>query len=345
MNDRISSLPCSVGLASLVVVLASLAPAPVEACSGCVEFGVAPRLPTRPADLAGIRRNPSDGSEVGLRDLETNLDVPLSTTLIEGVGVDFYPTDALVPGRAYSFELGESWCGPEALAINFTASDPLAPSLDLSSSLGALSLEVPSRSVIDVAGSPACSEQIEVLFAKLTLDLDPALAQVEPLLLYATLVDGEPWSHEPRDYFPIRVGESWLGRGTDGLFTSCPNGGDGLGPGTHEVQMIAEIAGLPGVVFESEVAVIDFDCTIFDEPSTDASEGGDSGNFVAPVDDPGPRGGCGCASGDAHDMGWLLGLPSLLILFGIRARGMGRSPNPSLDESSRISARRSRPAG
>jgi hypothetical protein len=59
------------------------------------------------------------------------------------------------------------------------------------------------------------------------LELNPELAPFTDLLMYETLVDGKPWTHETSLGDPPVVGRSWVGRGVDKLLTlSKPEAGE-----------------------------------------------------------------------------------------------------------------------
>jgi hypothetical protein len=118
-----------------------------------------------------------------------------------------------------------------------------------------------------VESEAECTTEIDAAQAIVTLELAPAAAAWEPLLLYETLVDGLPWAASRDAGVTIAPGESWEGRGADRLYAACPPGGGGypgiaygLEPGTHSVQMRAQILGTDRWI-ESDTIEIDLRCS------------------------------------------------------------------------------------
>lgn len=86
------------------------------------------------------------------------------------------------------------------------------------------------------------------------MELNPELAPFTDLLMYETLVDGKPWTHETSLGDPPVVGRSWVGRGVDKLLTLCEAGGGGKV--VRQMQMRARIPGLPGALLVSDVLLL-----------------------------------------------------------------------------------------
>ena len=308
---------------ALLVCGLALLPKPAQACSGCYDVGAAPKYFEMPVDFVGLRRVPASfGDSLGptLHDLDNDVDVPLLSTPRAAIGVvDFYPEQTLNVGGHYRFDYGPSLCVGSMLSFDFEATAPMNLAFDRQPSLGTLVVGDLESGIAPFAGGPECFEAVEVLGVDINVVLEPTLAKLEPWLLYATLVDGEPWTHVPEDFSPPQVGTSWVGRGRDRLLATCPDGaGGGLTPGPHQVQMIAHIAGLPAIEFASDVVVVDFDCAQLDNPTGDESDSDSNDDYVFPIDDV-EGDGCSCRTGGEGPAPLLF---SMLGLFGLGLTGL-----------------------
>ena len=315
---------CVPALAAVCVL--SLEPL-AQACSGndCTPPIAAPKDGTvMPVNAAGVRWEAStiEVEDVVLRDIAANVTLPIA---FEQTGslFDLRPAEPLDPGKTYRFEFPDDLCGPA-----FNRSFVTAPAVELSTtSLGSLLAAPPELAQIEVPASVTCSAFVDAVSVRVELELDPQLEPFAGALMYETLVDGQRWHHEPRLFAPQKLGESWVGRGVDSIFSTCPDGSQwsGVSPGPHQVQMRAEIPGLPGVVLESDVIEIVLECATTGETGDDGesdeseSDESESESGVAPSDESEGSQGCSC-SGDGGRSPAALTAPVVLLLAWSRRR-------------------------
>ncbi|HVH98030.1 MAG TPA: MYXO-CTERM sorting domain-containing protein [Enhygromyxa sp.] len=292
------------------------------ACSGsdCTPPIAAPQDGTvMPINAAGVRweASTSEADDVVLRDIAANVTLPIA---FEQTGslFDLRPATPLDPGKTYRFEFPDDLCGPA-----FNRSFVTAPAVELStSSLGSLVAAPPELAQIEIPASVTCSASVDAVRVDVELELDPQLEPFAGVLMYETLVDGKRWHHEPQLFASPKLGESWVGRGVDSIFSTCPDGSwNGVSPGPHQVQMRAEIPGLPGVVLESDVIEIVLECATTGETGDDESESdeSESGSFAAPIDESEGSQGCSCSS-DGGRWPAALTAPVVLLLAWSRHR-------------------------
>lgn len=319
-------------LPALVAVCVLLLEPLAQACSGndCEPARVVPSHDTvMPANAAGIRwySAGADVEQVTLRESETNVELPIAF-VEDGWIYDLRPAVPLEPDKSYRFELPASDCS-DAFQYWFVSASPVEIAAN---NLGSLTATPTELDQIEVPESVSCSIYVDAVSVRINLELDPQLQPFADLLMYETLVDGEPWHHTPRFFAPLQIGRSWIGRGVDLVFATCPGGGsDGVSLGPHEVQMLARIPGLPDVLLASNVVEITLECATTAETgddgesdhgeSDDESDSGESGNFVVPHDPAAEddRGGCSCSS-DGERSTAVLTAPLVLLLAWSRRR-------------------------
>lgn len=315
-----------VGLVLAVAVAVLLLEPVAHACSGsdCVPAIALPGDDTvMPVNVAGVRWYAGSGevADVVLRDVEADLALPF-VFVQSGSMFDLRPADPLDPGKTYRFEFPEGSCNP---AFNHTFIT--APAVELATSnLGTLVLAEPEHGQVEVPESVTCSAYVDAVSVRVEIELDPQVEPFAALLLYETFVDGEPWRHIPRFFAGPYRGRSWVGRGVDKVFATCPGGSsDGLSPGSHQIQMRAEIPGLPEVTLESDVVEFTLECLAEGETGDEDDNGGESGSFIVPADPPDDEQGCGCST-DAGRSAAVSAAPLVLLLACRRRRRTSCSP-------------------
>ncbi len=305
-----------------------------QACSGCSGAAVAPEDGTvMPVNAVGVRWHAAGAAidDVVLLDVEANVELAISSE--ENGWIDLRPAQPLEPNKTYRFEFPGTECGPA-----FSRTYSTGPSAELvATELGALMAEPPVQGNIPVPESVTCTDDVDAVSVRVELELDPQLEPFADVLMYETLVDGERWAHDPMFFAPAQVGRSWVGRGVDVIFATCPNGNsDGVSIGPHQVQMRAQIPGLPGALLESDIIEIVLECETPEETGEDDADSYESGDFVVPVDEPDPRqAGCGCSSADGRSPA-TLATPLLLLLALRRSsqpRRSGRAPTQGSSSS------------
>ncbi len=309
-----------------VPLLAALAlfthPAPADACSGCSQPGLVPGPDgtVAPINALGVLWGPYPITQpLGDDDLPRLFEVGSGLELaLEQVplGPDIYlvPGAALELGESYRFEVPESGC-VEATSRTLVAGEPL----EFPAGLGVLTATEPSSAPITLAGGVGCSEQVDVVYVRVELELVPALAPFEELLMYETYVDGERWRPTVGSFDEPAPGETWRGRGVDLIYATC-NDGVGGSAEPHLVQMRARLAGAPEIAIETEPIEVVLNCAT--EDMGESETGGETG------DGPGADEDSGCSCSSAGDSG-RAGLLGLLMLLGLPMLGRNRTHRSS----------------
>lgn len=141
----------------------------------------------------------------------------------------------------------------------FAASIEVTDAAPVPATLGALSATTPRRGPLTIAhDGGGCSREADVVYADVSLSLNAQAAPWADLLLYETLVDGQPYRPADSMIHTPPPHESWQGRGRDRLFVVCdPSAGDagGLLAGAHEVQLVGRLPGSDARIVSDTVQV------------------------------------------------------------------------------------------
>lgn len=141
----------------------------------------------------------------------------------------------------------------------FAASIEVTDAAPVPATLGALSATTPRRGPLTIAhDGGGCSREADVVYTDVSLSLNAQAAPWADLLLYETLVDGQPYHPADSMIHTPPPHESWQGRGRDRLFVVCdPSAGDagGLPAGTHEVQLVGRLPGSDARIVSDTVQV------------------------------------------------------------------------------------------
>jgi MYXO-CTERM domain-containing protein len=337
--------PAAVAAAALA---ASLLVAPrTDACSGSLCNGpgwLVPESGQVPENATAFLWVPSDGpdpltvtaADVTFLDLTGGGEVQLGVTVTELSAGTYWiePAQPLQAGTPYRLT-GASFCNESGQSFDPVVAELSAGAsalLPTGASLGSLVLEPVEIGNLQVATwSGACEAYVTASQLAFAIDLSPEAAPWADLLLYETLVDGQPWA--PVDtaglsgmnyYDPPGPGESWTGRGRDVVYTICHTDDDGalagVQLGAHTIQLLATLTGHPEINLASDEVGIELSCDTAGGGAGGgaggAGGGGDGPLGVAPTT---TISNCGCrfVGGEPSAAAWL----ALLVLAGLsRAR-------------------------
>ncbi len=238
------------------------------------------------------------------------------------------PDDGFEEGQVYQLETA---C-PRYEVQEFTESVRFSTSAESAESpqeLGELRVVEQGMTSATVASSPACSVEAQLYGARVEVELSEGASPWAGALQFETFVTAAG-GDEPQRWRPSQVlarevapGASWVGRGTDLLYTVCESldaPSTQLEPGTYEVYMTAS---LPGEDWRLETNRVEIELECADEggddvgdPGADAGEG-DTGttndNDEGRPEDGEPAAGCGCGTTEGTAPGLALILAGLLF--------------------------------
>lgn len=246
---------------SLVVGASLVCPTAAHACSlsPCRAADVFPEKGSLPQDLVAFTFRPPrdfgvpDGGVAAPHlyrvDGDVRSEVPVQVTPLGGAGraVLIEPVDKLPPGTKLVLEADAPSCAPTSkLAASYVVTEAAA----LPASLGTLQFALARGPLRVGTRAGSCSEELDVTYADLTLQLAPAAQPLGDVLDYQWMVDGAPYDGFVRSIqygigaprFDMN-GHSQLGRGIERVWATCqPNGrSDALisavAPGEHRVSL------------------------------------------------------------------------------------------------------------
>ena len=203
----------------------------------------APGLFWRPSLTSG---QPADPSTVRLTRYGDTTAIPF-TPVQELGSTDWVlvPQQPFVEGTQYVLEESVECNGAPGARTVFTA----GPSAPLPTTLGALRT-TPHGNFQDLevaTASGSCSTTVGATVLSITLETSTNADRWKDLLLYETLVDGQPWVNQSTANARPSPGASWRGRGEDLLFRICEPNPDalyqGLAAGGHQVAFRATLPG------------------------------------------------------------------------------------------------------
>lgn len=185
-------------------------------------------------------------------------------------------------GARYRVEVAAD-CGPDAVELE------VGPAAPLPDSLGQVVTPGPARQDLTVATvSGSCVTEIPAMVLPVSLEPDDSVRPWAELLLFQTMVDGEPWAPswslgpvEPHDEL----------QGSDDLvFTECePDPGqsvddgalhDGVDPGEHAIRIDATLPGHAGTLQSGEL-ISHLSCEARDGGGGGCSASGDPARAAA----------------------------------------------------------------
>jgi uncharacterized protein (TIGR03382 family) len=234
----------------------------------------APGLFWRPSMTSG---QPADPSTVRLTRLGDTTPIPF-TPVAEVGSSDWVlvPQQPFIAGTQYVLEESVQCNGAPGARTVFTA----GPEAPLPTTLGTLSI-IGHGNFMDLevaTGSGSCSTMVGATV--LSIFLEPS-AEIEPwkdLLLYDTLVDGQPWVNQSTANMRPAPGASWRGRGKDLLYRICEPNPDasypGLAVGGHQVAFRATLPGT-SMTIATPAQALELMCT--SRPPDEEEEDGDDG--------------------------------------------------------------------
>jgi hypothetical protein len=273
------------GLLGLSLVAAAW-PDPALACSAidCVQGYLYPGDgATIPANAGALLWRPQGPRAVEtvtstatrLRREDTQAEVGFTTAPLDGALV-LTPDAPLSPG-AYVFEDGGA-CAHSAFPAPQPVRFVVGSAAPTPTTLGTLVPGALDQIQQMVAAGAACSELVPAAVMDVRLTLSAEAQPWSALLLYRTVVDGQPW--RPNDSLPrvVPTGASWMGRGVDRLYAACGptqlgsgvNGG--LSEGPHSVVMQATLPGT-NLLLETPPVQVTLTCVGVDE-NLNPAEGG-----------------------------------------------------------------------
>jgi len=298
-----------------------------EACSGCTPQTFFPIDGSEvPANVIGIASQYAFDGPVSLIEVDSMVEVPVEIVdnVYETIAV---PSEALEPGHTYQLEFPMHFCGgPTSVVVN--AIEPVAlPEAEL----GTLVADEAELGIVPAAGDAMCSVDLNAAYIDIELELDPALAQLEPYLMYETQIDGQRWVHETSEVPSPSIGRSWRGRGRDRIVWLCEDDDGipletGLSSGPMSVRMVARLPGLPDTVYASNEIEIELDCELDD---TDGETGADTGT---PADGE-SQGSCSITNHKPPPLATLALL--MLALPGLRRRNQRLGSAPATSSATR----------
>jgi len=268
----------------VALVLAAL-PAKASACSiphpGCSK-PVAPKagkpLPLNAAAIA----LPLSATEVVWTDA-AGLAVPVVTTLEKPRAVLVKPQGPLAPGVHTVTYKG---CNAQPNMIKVSVG-PVAPLPKQSGTLTGVAGAGP----LTVPASGACQATATAAYAKLKLQLDPAVLPWLPVVLAQVTVDGKPW-HDGvyGDVDADGTLHLWVGvleRDPLVVYTLCPtntaNADPGVAPGLHTIAVTLHLAGETSDL-ASATTQVTLTCPV-SNGTVDAAGGADAAPAPAPAGD------------------------------------------------------------
>ncbi len=266
-------MPVSVLAASLVLLTSKDA----RACSfpeGCWPGAFLPSSGEVPASLPGFLWDPQadpahevDPTQIELVQVTAAGETPVAVTAtpLENSGLHLVtPAAPLLPDadyrlRAKQFCSGEApveW--PTQAIVHTTSAAPLP------TALGELkTFNVGEHMLNVVTTNGGCFATVFLMSRRVEIALSEEASPWKNVLVYETLVDGQPWrpSRSMTDIVPL--GGSWQGRGRDLVFTTCNEDDEaffpGLTEGMHTLQMRATIPGTD-VALETEPVGFELAC-------------------------------------------------------------------------------------
>lgn len=329
---------------AVVAIMASLGIAAssfeAHACEGepCIDGYVYPPVGgVVPLNARGFLIRPtmefyeSDISQAHIRLLDpTGTPVPLTFDTTTFAPAVFVGWDNLERGT-YTITSSAA-CQDERpdIVTTFTVQG-LAP---LASTLGRIVVSPMRVGRVAVADSALCTGHVEAAYYDLEVELAPDADRWRDVILYQTIVDGDPWSPTVSIFDEPKIGSSWAGRGRDRIFMPCGTGR----AVTRTVQVLATVPGIGGMATPPVTLTLDCDAPPSSGPAnpTDPSDPAspiEPGDLMDPDDPEGmnpaapppgelppPTGGCGCRA--SHKRGassvWVVGL-LMLLAFGFRS--------------------------
>ena len=282
-------------------------PQVAEACSGCPAQNLWPAPASEvPVNVLGFASQYDFEGRPKLFEVDSMTEIPIEIFDTKHDAI-VYPGEPLEVGQSYRLEFSEHWCnGPTSWTL--VAGEPI----DIpNAGLGTLSAGDLGFGTVPIPDDASCSEDTEAAYVDIELELDPALADIEPYLMYETEIDGQRWVHQTSIAPNTGIAASWRGRKRDRIVWLCEFENK-PSSGRRNVRMLARLPGRPDIVFTSNAIEIEVDC----EPDEDGTEdtGGETGNPGAAE-----SGSSGCAV--ERDRPPLAGLVLLMFaLPGIRRK-------------------------
>jgi MYXO-CTERM domain-containing protein len=240
-------------LASLALTTLVASARPADACGppACWPGAFVPGDNTTvPENAPGLYWRPSivdnrsaDPSMVSLVREGDTTPIPV-TPIAQGTDWVLVPQVPLVAGTRYVLAESRECNGTAGARATFT----VGPSAPLPTTLGTLELLGHGNFMeLEVGAGGSCSTTIGAMAVQVSLTAAPDIAPWKDLLVYETLVDGQPWFTEPSINVRTPPGGSWYGRGIDLLYRICepdPSAArPGLTAGGHEAAFRATLPG------------------------------------------------------------------------------------------------------
>jgi MYXO-CTERM domain-containing protein len=229
----------------------------------------------------------------------------------------------LTPGKHYqladattcSFDPTSTEFTTKTITFTATAVAPLPTSLGATESTNLFEEDLQIATSIGSCDATVFADAYDVSIA-LATDAQPW----KDVLMYATTIDGTPWSASGSLNGLPDPGTSWTGRGSDRVFEVCSGGDSTTSPGApagnHDVALHAKLPGT-ALALDATPTTISLICGAFlgDDlfPGGDAGGGGGGGG--------GGSGGGGCsASGTGVGAGAMFGLFGIAGILALRRR-------------------------
>jgi len=158
------------------------------------------------------------------------------------------PERGFVAGACYAVSVPDS-CDD---AVRLRARARITAPIELPRRLGRLRVEPRRTGPITVATlSGACSTTVSAAYVDVRVELDARARPFADHFEYRTYVDGQPFLPEASLATGGHLDRSWIGRGQDRIWTWCGGGqpapGMAVEPGTHRVELRAQLPGAPNL--------------------------------------------------------------------------------------------------
>ena len=252
-----------IGVVGAGVAVLALAARPAAACvpPWCPVGAVLPTAQQVPANLPALAWAPLARPVVAQRLALVGSDgvvVPVTVTEGPDGGYDAVPATPLVDG--WSYVVSDLTPVPEECASGIpTGTFRASAARPLPTQLGTTELEhLTQATVREATTGGSCFLEALAAIARVRIALAPEARPWSAVLLYQTLVDGVAWAPPPSLDLSQPLGQSFVGRGVDEIYSACPNSNGivGVAGGVpHQIELIARVPGTTTILHSTPVTV------------------------------------------------------------------------------------------
>lgn len=296
--------PVKLALVALPLLLSAR---PADACSPlqCWPGAFVPSQgSTVPASAEALYWRPMSGQveidPASVRLVTGGEPVAITTTELPNGDYLIEPTLPLVAGAEYRLE-DTTECGGSGVADGPQATFTATAAVPLPATLGSIAATAPVRGALTLGtASGSCSSEADVVSTTVSLTLDTLTEPWRHVLHYTTYVDDQVWARSSNILASTAPGASWVGRGSDRLYSVCSTDdtgvGDGLSEGPHDVRIEATLPGT-SIALVSSTITVELDCDPDGDGDGDDTTDGDDTAADDGAPDPDDDGGCSTGGG------------------------------------------------